>query len=57
MDRLLSPDLIVLGGGISKRFDQYKKYFSIDTEVKPANMLNNAGMIGAAWYAKNKRFK
>lgn len=48
MERLLSPDLIILGGGTSKKFDLYKSYLTVQAEVVPAQMLNEAGIIGAA---------
>ena len=45
---LFSPDLIILGGGVSKQYDKWSKYLNIPTEVVPATMRNNAGIIGAA---------
>lgn len=48
MERLLSPDLIILGGGTSKKFDLYKSYLTVQAEVVPAQMLNESGIIGAA---------
>lgn len=51
LERLLSPDLFILGGGISKDYDSYSKYFKGDTPVAPAKLLNNAGIVGAASYA------
>ncbi len=45
---LLSPDLIVIGGGISKRADEYIPHLTITTEVVPAMLRNQAGMVGAA---------
>lgn len=53
---IFSPDLLILGGGISKKFDEYKKYFNKDINVAPAAKLNNAGIIGAAIWAQ-KQFK
>jgi len=53
---LFSPDLFILGGGASKHFDNFSKHFSIDTPVVPANLLNKAGIIGAALHAKKKAF-
>ncbi len=50
--RVLSPDLILLGGGVSKYYDEYKQYFNIDCPVQPAAFLNQAGAVGAALYAK-----
>ncbi len=49
--RVLNPDLILLGGGTSKRFDKYEPYITIDVPVIPASLLNAAGTIGAAVYA------
>ncbi len=48
-DRLLSPNLIVLGGGISKNFNLYKKELNTRIRVKPAKFQNEAGAIGAAF--------
>jgi len=45
---LLNPDLIILGGGVSKKFEKYKDYLKVNTEVVPAKMMNDAGIIGAA---------
>jgi polyphosphate glucokinase len=51
IERIVLPDFIILGGGISKKFDQYKEYIDVDIPVAPAAMLNNAGIVGAALYA------
>lgn len=48
---LVSPDLIILGGGSSKKFEKFREHITIKTPVVPANFLNNAGIIGAAIYA------
>lgn len=48
VDLLISPDLIIIGGGVSKHFLKYSKYFDVKTPVVPAAMGNNAGIIGAA---------
>ncbi|MCB0293582.1 MAG: ROK family protein, partial [Calditrichaeota bacterium] len=48
VEKLFWPDMIVLGGGISKRFDNYAKYLKSEAPVKPAALLNEAGIIGAA---------
>jgi polyphosphate glucokinase len=48
-DFLLSPDVIILGGGVSKKFDKYQKYLKkINADVIPAELKNQAGIIGAA---------
>jgi len=48
VDLIVSPDLILLGGGTSKDFNEFKKYITIDTPVIPAELENHAGIIGAA---------
>ena len=48
VDLIISPDLIILGGGTSKKFDEFKEYITIDTPVIPAELQNEAGIIGAA---------
>ncbi len=52
-NRLFYPDLVIIGGGISKKFSKYEKYFTVNTEVVPAQLLNQAGIIGAALAARN----
>jgi polyphosphate glucokinase len=51
INRIMTPDLIILGGGISKKFDQYEQYIDPGVKVVPAKMRNNAGITGAALYA------
>jgi polyphosphate glucokinase len=48
MEKLIWPDLIILGGGVSKKHKQYMPYITVQAEVLPAQMLNEAGIIGAA---------
>ena len=45
---LLSPDLIIIGGGSSKKFSKFEAQINIDTEITPAKAENDAGIIGAA---------
>lgn len=52
-DFLFTPDAIILGGGVSKKFKQYKKYLKgIHAKVLPAELRNQAGIIGAAMAAE-----
>jgi len=51
IELLLSPDTVILGGGISKSFDEYKQFFQTKAEIIPAQLKNNAGIIGAAYYS------
>lgn len=51
VDRIFSPDLVLLGGGASKRFDLYKAHLACSMPVRPSDFRNEAGAIGAAIYA------
>ena len=44
----LSPDLIILGGGVSKKHQKFLKHLTVETEVIPAQLRNQAGIVGAA---------
>ena len=48
VELIIAPDLIILGGCASKDFDQYKDCIKIDTTVIPAELRNQAGIVGAA---------
>ena len=48
VERLVSPDLIILGGGVSKKSDKFLKYLRAQAKVTPAKMHNDAGIVGAA---------
>jgi polyphosphate glucokinase len=49
MERLLSPNLFIIGGGISKKSDKFLPLLTgLRSPVVPAGMLNDAGIVGAA---------
>ena len=48
---LFSPELFVVGGGISKSADEFLPLVDLDTEIVPAQLRNKAGVVGAALYA------
>ncbi|MEO9894485.1 polyphosphate--glucose phosphotransferase [Aurantibacter sp.] len=48
VELIVAPDLIILGGGASKDFNQYKNCIKIETPVVPAELRNSAGIVGAA---------
>jgi polyphosphate glucokinase len=48
LERLLWPDLIVIGGGISKKADKFLPKLKTQAEIVPAALLNEAGIVGAA---------
>ena len=54
VDLIVAPDLIILGGGASKDFDEFKDCITIETPVIPAELRNQAGIIGAAAAALHK---
>lgn len=49
IEKLMWPELFILGGGISKNFAEFSEYIDkVRTPVVPAQMLNKAGIVGAA---------
>jgi polyphosphate glucokinase len=48
LENLLWPDLIILGGGVSKKSAKFLPLLDVRTRVVPAQLLNNAGIVGAA---------
>jgi len=48
LEKLLWPDLIIVGGGVSKKADKFLHHIELNTEIVPAAMLNDAGIVGAA---------
>lgn len=46
------PELIIIGGGASKKIDQFEQQLKLRARVLPAHFLNNAGIIGAAMAAR-----
>lgn len=45
---LFSPDLFVVGGGVSKHYQEFFPLLKLDTPIVPAQYRNNAGILGAA---------
>ncbi|MFZ4583867.1 MAG: polyphosphate--glucose phosphotransferase [Acidimicrobiia bacterium] len=54
-ERLLWPDLIVLGGGVSKKADKFIPLLDVRTPVVPAELRNEAGIVGAALASARQR--
>ncbi|MFH5879823.1 polyphosphate--glucose phosphotransferase [Arthrobacter sp. NA-172] len=44
---LFSPELFIVGGGISKRADEYLPQLKLRTPIAPAELMNDAGIVGA----------
>lgn len=53
MELLFSPDLFIVGGGVSKKHDKFFEYLKSETKVVPAELRNHAGIIGAAMAVKS----
>ncbi|NMD47659.1 MAG: ROK family protein, partial [Propionibacterium sp.] len=51
---LFSPDLFVVGGGVSKKADKFLPQLKLRTPIVPATLQNRAGIIGAAALAVDK---
>jgi polyphosphate glucokinase len=48
LERCVWPDLIIVGGGVSKKADKWVPHLSTRTPVVAAQLLNDAGIVGAA---------
>lgn len=48
LDRLFSPDLFILGGGVSRKWDEWGYVLTTPVEAVPAQLENEAGIVGAA---------
>lgn len=55
VEALFWPDLIVVGGGVSKKADKFIPKLKLKTEIVPAKLLNSAGIVGAAWLAVDRQ--
>lgn len=51
VEGIFYPDLIIVGGGISKRPEDYIPLLRLRTPIVPAALKNNAGIVGAALWA------
>jgi len=52
MEALLSPSLIIIGGGVSRKADRFLPHLKhMRSRVTPATLHNDAGMVGAAMAA------
>jgi len=52
VESLFWPDLFVVGGGISKSSDKFLPLLDLRTPIVPAKLRNSAGIVGAAWLAR-----
>lgn len=54
MEGLFWPDLIVLGGGASKKLEKFAPQLTVKAPVVSASFLNQAGIVGAALFAETQ---
>ncbi len=48
LEALFWPDLIIIGGGASRKADKFLPLLTLRTPVVPATLQNDAGIVGAA---------
>ena len=53
VENLFWPDLIVVGGGVSRKADKFLPLLHLRAPIVAAQLANSAGIIGAAWLAAN----
>jgi polyphosphate glucokinase len=51
LEAMFSPSLFIVGGGVSRKSHKFLPRIAIETDMTPALMQNNAGIIGAAMAA------
>ena len=54
IEKLFSPKLFIIGGGVSKRSENFIPRLTVRAEVVPALLLNSAGIVGAAMAADER---
>lgn len=51
VEALFSPDLLIVGGGVSKQHEEFLPLLKLQAKIIPAELRNSAGIIGAALVA------
>jgi polyphosphate glucokinase len=54
LEALFSPDLFIIGGGVSKKHQKFFPEIEIRASIVPAQLLNEAGIVGAALAARER---
>ncbi|GAA4667257.1 ROK family protein [Frondihabitans cladoniiphilus] len=55
LEALLYPRLIIVGGGVSKQYEEFLPLLDLRAEIVPAKLRNNAGILGAAALASESK--
>ncbi|MSU65648.1 MAG: ROK family protein [Opitutus sp.] len=48
LEEILWPELIIIGGGVSAKFDKFSRFVKPRARLVPARLRNHAGIVGAA---------
>jgi polyphosphate glucokinase len=51
LEHYLTPDLFIVGGGVSKEHEEFLPLLKLNTKIVPATNRNSAGILGAAYWA------
>ena len=51
LEKLFSPELFIIGGGVSTDHEEFFPLLTVPTPITPAALFNNAGIVGAAYLA------
>ncbi len=54
VEKLFTPDLFIVGGGVSKNYQEFLPLLKLATPIIPATLRNNAGIVGAALLATDR---
>jgi polyphosphate glucokinase len=54
VEMLFSPELFIVGGGVSKSYEKFLPYLRLRTPIIPAKLFNRAGILGAARLAADE---
>jgi polyphosphate glucokinase len=57
MEKLFWPDLFIIGGGISKLHQEFIPLLTVQAKVVPGQFQNEAGIVGAALFARDRNKK
>lgn len=55
LERILWPELIIVGGGVSAKHRKFFKFIKPRAKLVPAEFLNQAGIVGAAMWAAERK--
>jgi polyphosphate glucokinase len=48
LEQVMWPDLIIIGGGVSRKSRRFLPFLTVEAKVVPARFRNEAGIVGAA---------